>query len=191
MKYRRKTEPVDAIQVDGSVEGLKKLRAFLGPGSEAENTPMPGTIETWMPHQFPFIVQEGRWLVRDSSGALRTFSEDGFADRYEAVPSVEDRQIRPPCPGCGLEMAPRPPLKPRADWAMPGPPSPKCRPYAYLVYGGDGWELYWSTPEQAVEGDYWQDENGVERHIRWPFGEDDVAVIEDLKAVGFFDVEEV
>ncbi len=74
-------------------------------------------------------------------------------------------------------------LSPRPEWKMPEPPSPECKPWAYLVGSNDGWDLYWATPEQADEGEPWDKSDAS--FISWPFGLRDVAKMEDFVALGF------
>lgn len=86
----------------------------------------------------------------------------------------------------GKRTHPKPTV--RDDWKMPAPPAPGLRPYARLVSKWDGWELYWATPEQADQGDYWSPEDRKDEWktwIPWPFGDDDCANAEDLEALGF------
>lgn len=80
---------------------------------------------------------------------------------------------------------PKPSVRP--DWKMPEPPHPDCRPYFYVIGGDDGIDLYWATPEQAENGEYWSDEEVA--HIDWPFGEEDWVEASDFVALGFIDVE--
>lgn len=76
------------------------------------------------------------------------------------------------------------------DWKLPEPPHSDCKPYAHLVGSEDGWDLYWATPEQAPEGDYYSEGDKSDPfNIEWPFGPEDVAHQEDFTALGFLDPE--
>lgn len=84
-------------------------------------------------------------------------------------------------------------LTPRPDWKMPDPPSPECIPYAYLVGGADGWDLFWSTSLLASGGEHWgamgQPDKG-DGTIPWPFDDEAFAKREDFAALGFLKAED-
>lgn len=59
---------------------------------------------------------------------------------------------------------PAPSLKP--GWKMPTPPAEGCKPHAHFVGQNDGFDLFWATEEQAVEGSFYDD--GTGDHPRVP-----------------------
>jgi len=72
-------------------------------------------------------------------------------------------------------------LIPRSDWSLTPPDdSGTWEPYAYLVGGSDGWDLYWIRKDDDDPG-----ANGPGPHIDWPFGNDDFATPENFKRLGF------
>ena len=80
---------------------------------------------------------------------------------------------------------PRAPPTVRPGWKMPKPPRDGCKPYAYIIGGEDGVDLFWATDEQIESGDC----GGGYDQIDWPFGDDDYATREDFRALGFLDPE--
>lgn len=77
----------------------------------------------------------------------------------------------------------RGPKPPAAGWRLGDPPGPGMRPYA-CNESGDGWTLFWSTPEAVSDGDGYGD---GDHFITWPFGHDESAKRGDLSALGFLD----
>jgi len=71
-------------------------------------------------------------------------------------------------------------LKPVEGWSMPEPPSPGLVAFAYLVGGGDGWELYWGSPDEPSE---------TVSEIAWPFSDEAYAVRVDFDSLLFHDPE--
>lgn len=74
-------------------------------------------------------------------------------------------------------------LAARADWTLTPPTAPgEWEPYAYLVGGGDGWDLCWVPKGCESPGEA---ETYGHHHIEWPFGPDDIAEVEDFARLGF------
>lgn len=76
----------------------------------------------------------------------------------------------------------RPLLTARGDWRLTPPDSRDIwEPYAFLVGGPDGWDLFWI--EKGTEDPNEDRPSG--RDIPWPFDSSDYALAEDFEALGF------
>jgi hypothetical protein len=75
-------------------------------------------------------------------------------------------------------------LAPRSDWTLTPPDdSGTWEPYAYIVGGEDGIDMYWirkDSEDPTADGPESDD-----HRISWPFGDEDIAHRTDLEALGF------
>lgn len=168
MKYRKKPIVVEAFHMtDFDADywpGWLRSADYVFDGGDL----FLGTLEGDMQ------VCHGDWVIQGIKGELYPCKPDIFQATYEAVTDGQ------PISRYSI----------RSGWKMPEPPHPECKPYALLLGPDEGYDLFWATQQQAFDGDHWSDEHTGKAVIEWPFGQHDIVVMDDLKALGFLDAEE-
>ena len=77
-KFRKKTEPVEAIQFNGV--NFDELEKFVGGDAEVRS----GQI-VLAARNGAVYANRGDWIIKDSNGRCQSFKPDFFAAMYEGI----------------------------------------------------------------------------------------------------------
>jgi hypothetical protein len=123
VRFRKKPVVIEAVQLDGTKDGCRRVHDFLGwEHNDAGNCPGPISIETL---EGEMMCELGSWVVKGIQGEFYPVKPDIFAMTYEPVPSgpregacfhdwiMVDGLRDSVCAKCGLGRPVTPPLAPK------------------------------------------------------------------------------
>jgi len=86
-KYRKLSNPIDAIKFKGNLIELDELQPFVCEIAQY-NDSLNAHIETWTG---PMIAKPGDYIVKDMTGEIYPCQADFFEATYEKVPFPSEK----------------------------------------------------------------------------------------------------
>jgi hypothetical protein len=153
VRFRKKPVVIEAVQLDGTPEGCRRVHDFLGwEHNDAGNCPGPITIDTL---EGDMWCEIGSWVIKGVQGEFYPCKPDIFAATYEPVtePAPPPTTVEPTAHASEDEAESKFDAHIQAAKNL----AELCRGYGPGVYptkfGGAGWEITVAPVADPVEVD--------------------------------------